>query len=31
VALDAALLARALPGRTIRVHWTHEEEMIWAP
>jgi len=31
VALDAALLARALPGRTIRVHWTHEEEMSWAP
>ena len=31
VALDAALLARAMPGRTVRVHWTHEEEMIWAP
>ena len=26
VALDAALLARAMPGRTVRVHWTHEEE-----
>ncbi|MGG5818618.1 molybdopterin cofactor-binding domain-containing protein [Falsiroseomonas sp. HW251] len=31
VALDAALLARAMPGRTVRVHWTHEEEMTWAP
>ncbi|WP_270934162.1 xanthine dehydrogenase family protein molybdopterin-binding subunit [Falsiroseomonas oryzae] len=31
VALDAALLARAVPGRTVRVHWTHEEEMTWAP
>jgi CO/xanthine dehydrogenase Mo-binding subunit len=31
VALDAALLARAMPGRTIRVHWTHEEEMVWEP
>ena len=31
VALDAALLARAIPGRTVRVHWTHEEEMTWAP
>jgi nicotinate dehydrogenase subunit B len=31
VALDAALLARAVPGRTVRVHWSHEEEMVWAP
>ncbi|MCS6932097.1 MAG: molybdopterin-dependent oxidoreductase [Acetobacteraceae bacterium] len=31
VALDAALLARAVPGRTVRVHWTHEEEMVWEP
>jgi len=31
VALDAALLARAVPGRTVRVHWTHEEEMTWSP
>lgn len=31
VALDAALLARAMPGRTVRVHWTHEEEMVWEP
>ncbi len=31
VALDAALLARAVPGRTVRVHWTHEEEMAWEP
>ncbi len=31
VALDAALIARAVPGRTVRVHWTHEEEMTWAP
>lgn len=31
VALDAALLARAVPGRPVRVHWTHEEEMAWSP
>jgi CO/xanthine dehydrogenase Mo-binding subunit len=31
VALDAALLARAVPGRPVRVHWTHEEEMVWEP
>lgn len=31
VALDAALLARAVPGRTVRVHWAHEEEMAWEP
>jgi nicotinate dehydrogenase subunit B len=31
VALDAALLARAMPGRPVRVHWAHEEEMAWEP
>jgi nicotinate dehydrogenase subunit B len=31
VALDAALLARAVPGKTVRVHWAHEEEMAWEP
>jgi CO/xanthine dehydrogenase Mo-binding subunit len=31
VALDAALLARAVPGKPVRVHWTHEEEMVWEP
>jgi nicotinate dehydrogenase subunit B len=31
VAFDAALLARAVPGRPIRVHWAHEEEMAWEP
>jgi nicotinate dehydrogenase subunit B len=31
VALDAALLARAAPGRPVRVHWTHAEEMAWEP
>jgi CO/xanthine dehydrogenase Mo-binding subunit len=31
VALDAALLARAVPGRPVRVHWTHAEEMVWEP
>jgi CO/xanthine dehydrogenase Mo-binding subunit len=31
VALDAALLARAVPGQTVRVHWAHEEEMAWEP
>ena len=31
VALDAALLARAAPGRPVRVHWAHEEEMAWEP
>ncbi|WP_207482312.1 xanthine dehydrogenase family protein molybdopterin-binding subunit [Arenibaculum pallidiluteum] len=31
VALDAALLARAVPGRPVRVLWTHEEEMTWEP
>ncbi len=31
VALDAALLARALPGRPIRVQWTREDEFAWEP
>lgn len=31
VALDAALLALAVPGRPVRVLWTHEEEMSWEP
>jgi nicotinate dehydrogenase subunit B len=31
VALDAALLARAVQGRPVRVHWGHEEEMAWEP
>ena len=30
-ALDAALLARALPGRPIRVQWTREDEFAWEP
>src|SRR5215468_451364 len=31
VALDAVLLARAVPGRPVRVLWTREDEMGWAP
>ncbi|MBI3375668.1 MAG: xanthine dehydrogenase family protein molybdopterin-binding subunit [Betaproteobacteria bacterium] len=31
VALDAALLARAVAGRPVRVQWSHEEEMAWEP
>jgi nicotinate dehydrogenase subunit B len=31
VALDAALLGRAVPGQPVRVHWAHEEEMAWEP
>jgi CO/xanthine dehydrogenase Mo-binding subunit/aerobic-type carbon monoxide dehydrogenase small subunit (CoxS/CutS family) len=31
VALDAVLLARAVPGRAVRVQWTREDEMCWAP
>ena len=30
-ALDAALLARAVPGRPVRVLWSREDEMAWAP
>jgi nicotinate dehydrogenase subunit B len=28
---DAALLARALPGRPVRVQWTREQELGWEP
>jgi CO/xanthine dehydrogenase Mo-binding subunit len=31
VALDAVLLARAVPGRPVRVLWSREDEMAWAP
>ena len=31
VALDAALLARAAPGRPVRVQWMREEEFMWEP
>ena len=31
VALDAVLLARAVPGRPVRVLWTREDEMCWSP
>ena len=31
VALDAALLARALPGRPVRVQWMREDEFGWEP
>jgi nicotinate dehydrogenase subunit B len=31
VALDAVLLARAVPGRAVRVQWTREDEMCWPP
>jgi nicotinate dehydrogenase subunit B len=30
-ALDAALLARAIPGRPVRVQWTREDEFSWEP
>src|SRR5215813_11112852 len=30
-ALDAVLLARAVPGRAVRVLWSREDEMSWAP
>ena len=30
-ALDAVLLARAVPGRPVRVLWSREDEMTWAP
>jgi len=29
--MDAVLLARAVPGRAVRVQWTREDEMCWAP
>jgi nicotinate dehydrogenase subunit B len=31
VALDAALLARALPGRPIRLQWMRDDEFAWEP
>ena len=31
VAADAALCARALPGRPVRVQWMREEEHAWEP
>ena len=30
-ALDAVLLARAVPGHPVRVQWSREDEMGWAP
>jgi nicotinate dehydrogenase subunit B len=31
VALDAALIARALPGRPVKVQWMREDEFQWEP
>ena len=31
VALDAALLARAAPGRPVRVQWMRDDEFMWEP
>ncbi|WP_188898838.1 xanthine dehydrogenase family protein molybdopterin-binding subunit [Caldovatus sediminis] len=31
VALDAALVARAVPGRPVRVLWSRAEELGWSP
>lgn len=31
VALEAALLARAASGRPVRLQWSREDEMAWAP
>jgi len=31
VALDAALLARAIPGRPVRVQWMRDDEFAWEP
>ncbi|MFZ2652819.1 MAG: molybdopterin cofactor-binding domain-containing protein [Burkholderiaceae bacterium] len=31
VALDAALLARSVPGRPVKVVWSREDELAWAP
>ncbi|SDH04526.1 xanthine dehydrogenase family protein molybdopterin-binding subunit [Nonomuraea jiangxiensis] len=31
VALDAALLARAVPGRPVHVRWSRRDELTWAP
>src|SRR5580693_3700407 len=31
VAMDAVLLARAVPGRAVRVQWSRADEMCWPP
>jgi CO/xanthine dehydrogenase Mo-binding subunit len=31
VALDAVLLARAVPGKPVRVQWMREDEFMWEP
>ena len=31
VALDAVLLARAVQGRPVRLQWSREDELAWAP
>lgn len=31
VALDAALLARAMPGRPVRLQWMRDDEFAWEP
>ena len=31
VAMDAALLARALPGRPVHMVWSRSDELAWAP
>jgi nicotinate dehydrogenase subunit B len=31
VALDAALLARSLPGRPVKLQWMREDEFAWEP
>jgi CO/xanthine dehydrogenase Mo-binding subunit len=31
VACDAVLIARALPGRPVRVQWSREDEFAWEP
>ncbi|MQA05270.1 MAG: molybdopterin-dependent oxidoreductase [Streptosporangiales bacterium] len=31
VAFDAVLLARAVPGRPVRVRWSRRDELTWAP
>jgi nicotinate dehydrogenase subunit B len=30
-AMDAALLARQLPSRPVRVQWSREDELLWSP
>jgi nicotinate dehydrogenase subunit B len=30
-AMDAVLLARAVPGQAVRVQWTRADEMCWSP